>query len=256
MERIIKKATSFKVSFIKLWEKINLIVGYTLAVSLAVVFLFYWPFDKLYFILSLIWGISFFRLRCATVPIKRKSVVIMWVILCFGLSGIIMQVLNVGDYTVLGIATSGIVIMLLYSYVVPVISYKLKYNNCKYGWAYYTGQGWKETKYNGYYASLCIIFITLILSGIADSNVTAEKEEHLLVLQLEQKAFVPVKLIKEEIYNGNTIYILEAEGQRFEVSPFDYPDVRNINSNSQVKVILGDYNHHHLKSVKKIQFKN
>lgn len=254
MGKIIKKVTSFKVSFIKLWKKINLFVGYTVAALFATVFLLYWPFDKFCFVLSLIWAISFFRLGGANVPIKRKSVVIMWGILCFGLSGIIMQILKIYDYSALGVLTAGIFMIYLYVYA-PSVSYKLKYNDCELGWNC-SDKGCVKTKYNGYFVSMCILGITMISSGIADSNIKAEKKEQQLILQLEQKPFVPVKLIKQEMYDGYTIYILEADGQRFAISPFDYPDVRNINSNSQVKVIFGNYDRFHLKTVKKIRFKN
>lgn len=176
----------------------------------------------------------------------------MWSIVCFGLSETVMQALKVDDYTVFAIIIAGGVITFLYSYV-PIISYKLKYNDCESGWDY-TEQGWGKTKYNGFIVSMLILIITMISSGIADSNIKAEKEEQQLILQLEQKPFVPVKLIKQEMYDGNTIYILEADGQRFAISPFDYPDVRNINQNSQVKVIFGNYDHFHLKTVKKNSF--
>ena len=92
-----------------------------------------------------------------------------------------------------------------------------------------------------------MIFCGTVLITLITDFYVKKKEEQAFIQQ-----FVPVKMIKQEIYKGNTLYILEAKGERFEVSPFKYPDVRDINPNTQVKVIFGDDNIHHLKTVEMI----
>lgn len=237
---------------IGLW---NLLLSYVVAISLTVIFFVCWSFKELYFFLSLMYGISFLRLKHANLPIKRNSVVIMWCILCFGLSGILMQLLELYEWSFLGVLFSGFIMMSLYSYA-SIWSYYLRYNEEKEGYDFDCYDRLVKTKENGQLFSVILFCIALFSSAIVDSNTKAEQEDQKLNQQLTQEVFVPVKLVKEEMYDGHTVYILEAKGQRFKVSPFDYPEVRDINSNSQVRVILGDKDGHHLRTVKKIQFKN
>lgn len=236
------------------WEKYKMIVGYMVAITLATIFLFCWPFDGIIFCISLLWGVSGIRLETSNVTITKTSVVIMWSIFYFGLCGILMQVLKTAESIMIGAFCASLVLMLLYRYT-SIISYYLKYNKTKIG---HTSAFFAETKYNGLVGSFLLLTLTLSIANGADSSTKTNKDEQKVVLQeLTQETFVPVKKISEEIYDGKTIYILEAKGQRFQVSPFKYPDVRDINSNSQVKVIFGDDDYlSGLKKVKKLQFKN
>ncbi len=238
--------------FSLLWKKCNVLIGYIVAITLAVIFLVCWPFDQYVIAISLIWGFSFLvRLPFGNIETERMSVVIMWSIFCFGLTGIIMQLLKIDGFILFGGIVSGVVAIILYC-CIPLLSSFLKYIKFKIGIDIES----KDTKYNGSNASMFIYIITLFIVIVNSSELAEKREDQKLVLQLTQESFVPVKKISEELYDGNTFYILEAKGQRFKVSPFEHPEVRDINSNSQVKVLFGDGNDFGLKEVKKVQFKN
>lgn len=239
-----------KAGFLKFWEKYKLAVGYAVAGLSVIIFLTGWSFNILFFILSLIWALCFLlMLGHANVEINRKSVIVMWSVFCFGLSGIIMQLMNIEDSLVIGVICAGIVNMILYRHI-PILSYYLKYNNQKTGFSYFSVV---RTKYNGYVGSFLILVLTVIIVILCINF----KDEQQLTQQFNKETFVPVKLIGQETYHGTTLYILEAKGQKFYVSPFEHPEVRNITPNSKVKIIFGDFNiSYHLKEAKKIQFKN
>lgn len=263
MGKIIKekqqpKANVFalKTVFPKFWKKYKMFVGYIIACTLAVIYLTVWPFDGLFFAMSVIWGFSFLRLRFGSVRIYKISVIAMWAIFCFGISGIFMQALKFEEHYVLPIIIAGIDIAILYS-CVPIISYYLKYNDELYGWNYFSSSADFKTKYNGAFGSLLIVLASALLALYFETEAADKKEQQFLQQQFNKEIFVPVKIIETESFNGTTYYVLEAKGEKFFVSPFEYPEVRNIKENSEVKVILGDVHYNYrLKGVKKIQFKN
>lgn len=259
----IKKTSAFsmkkllctaKVGFLRFWEKYKLVVGYVVAVLSVIIFLAGWTFNIDFFILSFLWALTFLcRLGVAYVKIKRKSVIVMWSVFCFGFSGIIMHLLKIEDYIFIGVVCAGIFNTILYS-CIPILSYYLKYNDQKSETNLISS---KKTKYNGIVGSLFILFFTFVIATLCDMESANLKEEQQLTQQFNKEAFVPVKLIGQEMCNGTTFYILEAKGQQFFVSPFEHPEVRNITPNSKVKVIFGDIDSfYHLKRIKKIQFKN
>lgn len=252
--KIIKNLVSRveKSSFPKFWEKYKLVVGYTVAIAIAAVFLLCFSFNWLFFAFSLFWGFSFIRLKNGFVAIENSKVVDMWCIFCFGLSGIVMQVFQIGDYNSVGVLVAGIVMSILYR-CIPMFSYYLKYNDKLWGFGF-NGKRWTDTKFNGFLSSAIFLAI-MFLSSIFIDMIKMENKE--LSQQLKTEQFVPVKKISEEIYNGSTIYILEAKGQRFMVQPIEYPEVRDINPKSQVKVIFDKHNTvYQMKCVKEIEFKN
>lgn len=265
MNRIIKEKQQPKAEFfatVKLlsairtgsstfWKKYKMFVGYGISCILAVIYLTIWPFDGVFFTISVVWALSFQRLRYAYVSITKKGVVTMWTIFCFGLSGILMQVLKVEEHYAVSAIAAGIIVTIFYSYI-SIISYYLKYNDKLYGW-----DCDRKTKYNGILLSLLIYSATLALAEFVDNQTKEKKEQQFLQQQFNKEMFVPVKIIETESFKGTTYYVLEAKGEKFFVSPFKYPEVRNIKENSEVKVILGDVDsEYRLKGVKKIQFKN
>lgn len=234
-----------------LWLACNVFVGYVVAIALAVVFLVYWPFNQYAFAISLIWGISFLRLIFGNIRMNRMSIIIMWSIFFFGLFGIVLQVLNIDGCLLPGIVACGFCAIYSYSYI-PVWSAFLKYKKPDFG---YDLDG-NKTKYNGKITSMFIFVVTMFIASVNMVEFNEERENQKLLQQFQTESFEPVKMLREEIYDGHTVYILEAKGAVFAVNPFEYPEVRKINKDSQVKVVLGGVDDHHLRTVKKIQFKN
>lgn len=234
------------------WEKYKLFIGYTVSCSLVILFLTLWTFNLLYFCLSLLWAFSYWsRLRYAVVMIEKQSVITLWSIFCFGFLGIIMQLFSYKEFSIVSVVIAGIIAIVLYC-LIPIISYHLKYNDETEGWIF-----GEKSKFNGATGSLFLLVLTMAIAFCSDIDVQQVKEEQLLSSKFAQEIFVPVKVVDKESYNGTTYYILEAKGQRFYVSPFEYPEVRNITDKTQVKVIFDDINQtYQLMGVKKIQFKN
>lgn len=260
MEKIIKNKPELSVrvlsavstKFPKKWNKYKMFVGYIVACSLAFIFLNCWTFNSFLFTISLVWAFSFlFRLGYANIEIRQKSVIVMWSIFCFGLCGIIMQLFEIKGSAILSVTFSGFVIIWLYCSL-PIISYYLKYNDILYGY----DSKLCKTKYNGGFFSMIIFCSILFTTAIYEANKQEEAKEQIAIQQFNKEQFVPVSFVKEEMYNGKTIYILEAKGENFYVSPFEYPEVRNINKNSKVKVIFEKDYELQMKKAKKIQFRN
>ncbi len=238
---------------LKLWCKYNVVVGYVVAVATVIIFLTVWSFDKMFFALSFLAALSFLlRLRWANVPIESMNVVTMWSIFCFGLMGIIMNVLSLEENHSIGVVVAGFVFVYLYSYI-PLISFYLHFTDVMEG----LDTDAKETNYNGCLVSMMIMCVMLFSAALHDIDIRKYKEDLRLEQALSTQPFVPVKLIGIESYEGTTLYILEAKGEKFYVSPFEYPDVRNIHSDSEARFILGDISSvYRLKAVQKIEFKN
>lgn len=251
-----KLFSAVKTTLVEEW---NMVIGYLVACSLAVIFLTVWPFDWLVFLVSLMYGVSFLRLKGANVPIERNSIVIMWCIFCFGLSGTLMQLLAIDGIYLISIFISGLAVVLLYVYI-PKLSYCFKFNNLSAGEEFYYSDTKKHyttrmTKYNGFALCAFIAILGLIPVGCRDKNRLDNKEEQKLTQQLNNMPFVSVEQITTETYHGNTYYIVDAGGKKFCVSPFQHPEVRNIKKNSQIKVILENYSSEGLKRAKKLQVK-
>lgn len=245
--------SAIKAKLSEKWDKYKMVVGYMIAYSLAVIFLTCWTFNTFFFVISLVWALSFlFRLGYANIEIRQRSIIIMWSLFCFGLCGILMHVLKIRDLAVLSALFSGFAIIFLYR-LVPMISYYLRYNDTSCG---YDIDG-NKTKYNGIGGSILIFTCVVVITGMIELEQQNKIKENIEIQKFNKEHFVPVTFVNQEMYDGNTFYILEAKGEKFYVSPFEYPAVRNINTKSQVKVILGEKDPNtQLKTVKRIEFKN
>lgn len=232
--------------------KIGLIAGYIISIALTVTFLTAWPFNTLFFVLSLIAALSFqLRLGWANIPIDRTSVITMWSIFCFGLLGTIMQSIPL-NRTIVGVLVAGLVFIELYCYI-PLLSYYLHFTDVKEG----EDSNFKRTTENGCIVSMFLYAAMLMSSMIYDSNIDEYEENLRLERALNNKNFVSVKYIGQESYEGTSYYILEAKGEKFYVSPFSHPEVRDIHQDTKVRYILGTVNpNYHLKEAMKIEFKN
>ena len=124
----VKLLSAIRTGFSTFWKKYKMFVGYGISCILAVIYLTIWTFDGVFFTISVVWALSFQRLRYAYVSITKKGVVTMWTIFCFGLSGILMQVLKVEEHYAVSAIAAGIIVTIFYSYI-SIISYYLKYND-------------------------------------------------------------------------------------------------------------------------------
>ncbi len=121
----------------------------------------------------------------------------------------------------------------LYTDIIPKLSYKMKFINSDYGYTYDDGFKCKETKSNGSFLHLIIYVILLII-------VFSVENKQLNDYKFEKEPFIPVQSWEKEVYMKNTIYVVKTEKGIFGISPITYPESRNINPNTKIKVLEGN----------------
>ena len=71
--------------------------------------------------------------------------------------------------------------------------------------------------------------------GVSESN---DKEEIELQIEWEQTPFEPVASWQVEVWDAGTVYLITAKEGTFFVYPYHCPKIRQINKNTQVRVIF------------------
>ena len=236
-------------TFSLFWDAFKWIVGLLLSILLALSYVFLTPFCLNIFIpAAVIFVCVFFRLNIAYIPITDVRARLIWSFFSFGLFGWVSSVFVCHTsegltYYSLAILIGCIVFILLYSFI-PLFSFYLKYNDVKTN-VDFMGD---YHRCNGVIGNLVLLTIIFFITVVDDR---ARKEN----FYFAKEQFVPVKFITKEIKKGNTFYILEAKGKLFGLTPYEYPEVRNIHPGSKVKVLFGS-TFNGLTSVDKIEIKN
>ena len=220
-------------TFSLFWDAFKWIVGLLLSILLALSYVFLTPFCMNIFIPA---AVIFVRAR------------LIWSFFSFGLFGWVSSVFVCHTsegltYYSLAILIGCIVFILLYSFI-PLFSFYLKYNDVKTN-VDFMGD---YHRCNGVIGNLVLLTIIFFITVVDDR---ARKEN----FYFAKEQFVPVKFITKEIKKGNTFYVLEAKGKLFGLTPYEYPEVRNIHPGSKVKVLFGS-TFNGLTSVDKIEIKN
>lgn len=83
-----------------------------------------------------------------------------------------------------------------------------------------------------------------------------QENEKAIDKNFEKVEFVGVKKWDKEIYDGNTYYVVTTEdGKVFGVKPSDFPEIRNIHSGTQIRVII-DTNYNIYNNYSRLEIKN
>lgn len=220
------------------------IAGITLACLASI---FFWC-GSLIFCLSIIAAvIVFFCLKFGNVVITSAFVRIGWSCIIHALLTVIMNLLQTGtppDHT-FGCIASLFVCAVLYSFI-PIISYYMKLNDKKEGRDLHTLQ---ITKNNGSIGITILYMIVFIIILIADINAKTDYD-------FGKEDFVKVSKWEIENHHGNTYYIVTCSKGRIIISPNEYPEIRDINANTQIKVLTDISAYQGLLGIKKIEIKN
>lgn len=190
--------------------------------------------------------IVFFCLKFADVEINSAYVRSGWAGIIHAVFLITTSVLSAeNSFLHMGVFPAVISCTTLYT-LIPKISYGLKLNDVKEGISLLE---LKDTQYNGFVGMLFLYLIITTVIIISENNA---KEN----FDFSQEQYVKVTQWNIENHQGNTYYIITCPKGKFAVSPYKYPEIRDINENTQVKVLLDNIPSYGLLSVKKLEIKN
>ena len=120
----------------------------------------------------------------------------------------------------------------LYTDIIPRVSYFLGLNDKNEGYDYDLCGSGEKTKSNGWMLS-SIIYV-LILGIVCLCEFSKEKD-----ILFEKEPFVQVTKWEKEFHSGNTYYLVYCPKGRFLISLAQYPEIRDINPNTKIKVLKG-----------------
>lgn len=144
-----------------------------------------------------------------------------------------------------GILPAVILCTALYT-IIPKISYSLKLNDEQEGISFLDLE---DKQYNGFVGMFFLYLIIATIITVSESNA----KEH---FDFSQEKFVKVTKWDIENHRGNTYYIITCPKGKFAVSPYEHPEIRDINENTQVKILSENVSGHGLLYVKKLEIKN
>lgn len=207
--------------------------------------IFFWCGSLIFWLSICAAVIVFFCLKFADVEIESPYVRSGWAGITHAVFLIMTSICPVTDsFLHTGVFAAVISCIILYT-LIPKISYGLKLNDVKEGVSLLD---LKDTQYNGFVGMLFLYMIITIIITISETNA---KEN----FDFSQEQYVKVTQWNIENHQGNTYYIISCPKGRFAVSPYKYPEIRDINKNTQVKVLLGP-GYEGLLEVKKLEIKN
>lgn len=208
--------------------------------------IFFWCGSLIFWLSICAAVIVFFCLKFANVEIDSAYVRSGWAGITHAVFLIMTSICPVTDsFLHTGVFAAVISCIILYT-LIPKTSYGLKLNDVKEGVSILDI---KDTQYNGFVGMLFLYMIITIIITISETNA---KEN----FDLSQEQYVKVTQWNIENHQGNTYYIISCPKGRFAVSPYKYPEIRDINKNTQVKVLLNNVPSYGLLSVKKLEIKN
>lgn len=179
--------------------------------------------------------IVYWRLLYANIPIESRIVRCAWACISFAMFIAVCRlcsfVPNILGYSERVYAPATMLAMFintsLYIYI-PKLSYKMKLIDSDEGWTYEA----KETKFNGSLGSI----VTYIVITVMVCAVEHTQQNDFL---FEKEPFVAVISWEKEVYNNNAVYVVKTAKGTYAISPYEYPEIRNINPNTKIKVLSG-----------------
>ena len=107
----------------------------------------------------------------------------------------------------------------------------------------------RMTKCNGMFLSLLINCACLFAYVIREEN---RRDDELF----ERAEYVRVISWDREIIKGNTFYIVKLPDKTIAVNPQEYPQIRDINDKTQIKVLTGVTTYNSFPEIKRLEIKN
>ena len=173
--------------------------------------------------------IMFCSLKFSNIYIEDAFVRGGWALLNLSLFTAIIKLCclhNMIDIYIIGCFIYIILGALFYSDVIPKVSYLLKLNNINEA----LDINGCKTKANG-----CTAFLLIytIIFGVVSCTENSKRDNFLF----EKETFVQVTKWEKEFYGGNTYFLVYCSKGKFLISPTKYPEIRNINHNTKIKVL-------------------
>lgn len=213
--------------FAKNKETLFLITGLLSACAASV---FLWCGSLIFWLSIAAAAIVFFCLKFANIEIESPVVRGGWACIMHAVFLTVTSVLSVGEPGEpafhIGDLPAVFVCVILYTYI-PLISYALGLNDEKESYDLHTC---RKTRYNGYIGMLFLYMAVSVIITISEHNAKDD-------FDFSREEFVKVTDWKIENRAGDTYYIISCPKGRFAVSPYSYPEVRDINKNTQVKIL-------------------
>ena len=138
--------------------------------------------------------------------------------------------------------------VLLYSDVIPRVSYYLGLNDKNEGYNYDIFSDIK-TKSNGWIISAIIYTAIFCIVSCSENS----KKNDIL---FEKEPFVQVTKWEKEFHSGNTYYLVYCEKGKFLISPANYPEIRDINPNTKIRILKNGSNIRGTDHFSKLEIKN
>lgn len=86
--------------------------------------------------------------------------------------------------------------------------------------------------------SIFFAVILYLLSGVSMAHKTNTRIKD---AQFAKEVFVPVKQWSIEVHNGNTYYIVTCSRGTLAISPYAYPEIRQINDSTRIRFLKSNY---------------
>lgn len=201
------------------------------------------PMDDFFLPVGLIISfLMFFRLRFAHIEIESCWIRYSWAVLNYGLYALIMHLIP--NYS-FGFLVALIAHIFLYSWA-SYLSYLLGLTNIKEDYDFFYA---KKTRFNGACLSMLICAVCLFVHVIREEN---HRDNELFA----KTEYVRVINWYREIIQGNTYYIVKLPGKTIAVNPQEYPQIRDINDKTQIKVLTGVTTYNSFPEIKRLEIKN
>lgn len=208
--------------------------------------IFFWCGNLIFWLSICAAVIVFFCLKFANVEIDSTYVRSGWAGIIHAVFLFTTSILSSeNSFLHIGVLAAVIFCTVLYTFI-PKISYGLKLNDIEEGISL---SDCSDTQYNGFVG---ILFLYMIIAAIIAVSENNAKEN----FDFSQEQYVKVTQWNIENHQGNTYYIITCPKGKFAVSPYEYPEIRDINKNTKVKVLLNNVPSYGLLSVKKLEIKN
>ena len=180
-------------------------------------------------------GTVYLRLPYANIEIDNKFIRLGWAFINLALFIFTCKIcafesVKTGTTTyVFGLFATIFTNTILYMYI-PLLSYKMKLIDNICGWE----RDWRgntvETKTNSDFISF-MLSIVLATIGLC---IEAKHDNDLL---FEKEPYVSVYSWDKEIHDRHEVYIVNTVKGSFAISPEKYPEIRDVNSNTKIKIL-------------------
>lgn len=215
------KLTPWITKFKEIWAQIGRYVFFGCAFALAVLAycLTDCPFRINLIALAVSW-ITYFRLPYADNYIYSPPVRLGWGCVEYALVMTLCHCLcwhwEEMDSYIIGIAAAIFVSQALYGWIIPIVSKALGF------------------RHEREYSTSGIAFIVYLIMLAATVCYEHWQQNNIL---FEQEEFVPVTSWQSEVINGTTHYIVKCSKGRFAISVTEFPQIRDVNSKTQIRVL-------------------